>query len=332
MNVRRAVIAVVTAGTMLAVGAPVALLAAITGLTPTDASTAVTCQATDQATPTGPDTGPVQIGPVGVINTPTDFADALLVALGDPVTDADVSSIVDWEAREGGNWHNSATFNPLNTTQAEPGSGVTGTQGNIGVYVSWDQGVQATVDTLTNGFYDDIVAALRAGFGLGQGSYAGLLKWSGGGYDHLDDGPVGTVLVATPACTSTALPNAPADLTAAFAYLNAQLGKPYLWGGVGPGAFDCSGLVMMAYAANGITLPRTAAEQYVATASSAVPYSQATPGMLLFWSFDGQGADAHHVAVYLGNGMMIDAPHTGDVVKVEPVWLSSDFLGVATIP
>ncbi len=64
---------------------------------------------------------------------------------------------------EGGHWHNDAKYNPLNTTQSEPGAGNTGTQGNIKVYRNWNQGVDATVATLKNGRYGGIISALKSG-------------------------------------------------------------------------------------------------------------------------------------------------------------------------
>lgn len=95
--------------------------------------------------------------------TPETWADALLKNLGLPVTPGNERAIVSWEKAEGGNWHNSATFNPLNTTQPEPGSHGTGTQGNIQAYTSWEQGLQGTVQTLTNGRYANILTQLRGG-------------------------------------------------------------------------------------------------------------------------------------------------------------------------
>ena len=123
------------------------------------------------------------IGAGGI--TPRNFAAALLTAVGAPLSKANISSIVDWEAREGGNWRNTARFNPLNTTQPEPGYSETGTQGNIGSYTSWAQGLQATVTTLENGDYNDILAALRSGTGLGGGDYSGLYTWSGHSYSSV---------------------------------------------------------------------------------------------------------------------------------------------------
>lgn len=91
--------------------------------------------------------------------TPTTFASAVLSGLGIGSTQQAVSDMVAWEAQEGGNWNNSAQFNPLNTTLNEPGAGNTGTQGNIKSYATWAQGVQATVSTLRS--YTGILNALR---------------------------------------------------------------------------------------------------------------------------------------------------------------------------
>jgi len=71
--------------------------------------------------------------------------------------------MVGWMRAEGGHYHNDAKYNPLNTTQPEPGAGNTGTQGNIKVYRSWNQGIDATVKTLRNGNYGGIINALRSG-------------------------------------------------------------------------------------------------------------------------------------------------------------------------
>ena len=126
------------------------------------------------------------IGSGGI--TPTNFATALLNAIGAPLTNANVKSIVDWEALEGGNWKNTARFNPLNTTQAEPGYSETGAQGNIGSYTSWAQGLQATATTLDESMYSDIRAALMTGTGLGGKTLTGLHDWSAGPSAPADKG------------------------------------------------------------------------------------------------------------------------------------------------
>lgn len=108
---------------------------------------------------------------------------------------------------------------------------------------------------------------------------------------------------------------------AAINAASTQLGKPYVYGGSGPDVWDCSGLTQWAYRQAGVNLPRTAAEQYLAVAAK-VPLGQLEPGDLLFWATDlSNPATIHHVAIYLGNGQMIAAPHTGTVVQVQPVYL-----------
>lgn len=115
--------------------------------------------------------------------TPEKFARQLLQELGAPVTNANVQSIVNWYGHEGGNWHNTASYNPLNTTLELPGSSVMagGSSAGVQAYTSWQQGLEATVLTLENGDYNDILQALRSGNGL-TGYYQGLEIWSGNGY------------------------------------------------------------------------------------------------------------------------------------------------------
>lgn len=95
----------------------------------------------------------------------------------------------------------------------------------------------------------------------------------------------------------------------------AQVGTPYIWGGETPGVgFDCSGLVQAAYKVAGISLPRVAQDQYDGTAKLG-PGNPVEPGDLIF--FGGGPSDVTHVGIYVGNGQMVDAPHTGADVRVE---------------
>jgi cell wall-associated NlpC family hydrolase len=113
---------------------------------------------------------------------------------------------------------------------------------------------------------------------------------------------------------------------AALKFALAHLGWPYLWGGEGPGGFDCSGLVQAAYQAAGILLPRVAQDQYYATTKLG-PNEALKPGDLLFF---GTAGNIHHVGIYLGGGLMVDAPHPGAVVRIESyAW--QDYFG-ATRP
>ncbi len=106
-------------------------------------------------------------------------------------------------------------------------------------------------------------------------------------------------------CT-TPLP-APSEVAGrAIQFALGEVGKPYVWGATGPDAYDCSGLMLRAYQAAGITLPRVARQQYWAGAQ--LPVRQAQPGDLLFWGYDTSNPDSiHHVAMYLGNGRMVEA-------------------------
>jgi len=123
---------------------------------------------------------------------------------------------------------------------------------------------------------------------------------------------------------------APNNLVAvAIAAARAQLGVPYVWGGTSPAGFDCSGLTQWAYAHAGIQLPRVAADQYNAGPHPSL--TQLLPGDLLFWATDTSNPTTiHHVTMYIGNGQMIAAPHTGTVVQIQPVYMPG-FIG-ATRP
>ncbi len=113
--------------------------------------------------------------------------------------------------------------------------------------------------------------------------------------------------------------------SAALDFARAQLGKPYVWGATGPDSFDCSGLTQAAYTAAGVRLPRVAQDQWFA--GPHVDLGAIQPGDLLFWASDTSApATIHHVAFYLGSGQILAAPHTGDVVKVEPLYLEG-YLG-----
>jgi cell wall-associated NlpC family hydrolase len=100
----------------------------------------------------------------------------------------------------------------------------------------------------------------------------------------------------------------------------AQLGTPYLWGGEEPGGFDCSGLVQYSYATAGLQLPRTAQTQYdhgpLLPLVTDTTYGLA-PGDLVFFGSDTRHVS--HVGIALGQGRMVDAPHTGALVRVEPI-------------
>ena len=97
-----------------------------------------------------------------------------------------------------------------------------------------------------------------------------------------------------------------------------QIGKPYRWGATGPDSFDCSGLVRFAYAHAGLSLPRTSRQQW--SAGRHVQVADLRPGDLVFFAHDpDRPATIHHVGMYVGQGLMVHAPHTGALVRVDAV-------------
>ncbi|MEW1861449.1 MULTISPECIES: NlpC/P60 family protein [unclassified Streptomyces] len=117
------------------------------------------------------------------------------------------------------------------------------------------------------------------------------------------------------AAKGTDAPVAPVNSSAAdqaIAFARKQIGKPYVWGATGPDSYDCSGLTQAAYKAAGIDLPRTTYDQV--DVGTRVSEADLQPGDLIFFY-----SDVSHVGLYIGNGEMIHAPHTGTVVKIAPI-------------
>ena len=144
--------------------------------------------------------------------------------------------------------------------------------------------------------------------------------YASGGYSVAPS--VGSPAASTAACVqlagtvisgSTTVPNQ--AVSAAIAFARQQIGKPYLWGGTGPDAFDCSGLVMMAYQAAGVDIPRTSEAQWAW--GPQVPSSQVEPGDLVFFAgSDGTATNPGHVGLVIGGGKMIEAYATGFPIRI----------------
>jgi peptidoglycan DL-endopeptidase CwlO len=100
---------------------------------------------------------------------------------------------------------------------------------------------------------------------------------------------------------------------AAINFARQQLGEPYVYAAAGPGQWDCSGLTMVAWAHGGITMNHNALDQY--TRLPKVPIDQLQPGDLVFF-----GNPIHHVGIYVGAGIMIEAPHTGAFVRYASIF------------
>ncbi len=135
--------------------------------------------------------------------------------------------------------------------------------------------------------------------------------------------PAGSVSTAGGAMTA-------AELTAALRAAESRQGLPYVWGAAGPSSFDCSGLVQWSFAQAGVRMPRVAADQ--ARTGPAVPASQLQPGDLLFYHTDPTAPGyISHVAIYLGNGWMIQAPQPGMNVQIVPANFGSQFAGAVRV-
>jgi peptidoglycan DL-endopeptidase CwlO len=119
---------------------------------------------------------------------------------------------------------------------------------------------------------------------------------------------------STTSCSSlTGLPAPPnAQAKAAVDAALSKCGSPYVWAAAGPSSFDCSGLTMWAWQHGGVSLPHQSGEQY--NSGTHVSQSELLPGDLVFFY-----SPIHHVGLYIGNGLMVHAPQTGDVVKVTPI-------------
>ena len=112
------------------------------------------------------------------------------------------------------------------------------------------------------------------------------------------------------------LPGPLSTTSVALSWAFSELGKSYVWGATGPDTFDCSGLTQYVWQQAGVDIPRVAADQDSWTIP--VPLSELLPGDLVFFG----KSDVHHVGIYIGGGLMINAPHTGDVVRVSSIWWS----------
>ena len=171
-------------------------------------------------------------------------------------------------------------------------------KGEIGTLIAQEQARQAAAERAAS-------AARAAQIQAAAQSAAAASSSVGGGTPGFDPGNV-------------AIPNAPAPSSgaaAAVAYAKAQLGKPYQYAATGPDSFDCSGLTMMAWAAGGVSMPHYSGAQ--GAMFPRVPDSQLQPGDLSIYY-----PDHHHVAIYVGGGMTVAATHTGDFVRLQPVFRS----------
>jgi cell wall-associated NlpC family hydrolase len=116
------------------------------------------------------------------------------------------------------------------------------------------------------------------------------------------------------------LPPPPPGAAGAIEEARRQLGKPYVYGGAGPDAFDCSGLTAWAWGHAGHPLPHSSEAQYAVTTH--IPVADLQPGDLVFY-----GSPPHHVGIYVGGGTMINALHSGTNVEYDSIYMEGDLIG-----
>jgi cell wall-associated NlpC family hydrolase len=111
----------------------------------------------------------------------------------------------------------------------------------------------------------------------------------------------------------------------AISFAKDQLGEPYVWGATGPDSWDCSGLTMRSWEAGGISLPHYSVAQY--DESTPIAPSDLRPGDLVFWGDSNDSSSIYHVAMYIGDGQIIQAPRTGRDVEIVSMyyWIPPNF-------
>ncbi len=202
--------------------------------------------------------------------------------------------------------------------------------GVASVYEPADAIAGAAKYLLAHGVQNNVSGAIFAYNHL-QSYVQTVLYWAGvysrGGYTESN-----TTTVSAPECLTSAQTTAVPNhlVSTAVGYAREQLGKPYLWGGTGPDAFDCSGLMMMAYRAAGISIPRTSQLQWAW--GPKIPASQVRPGDLVFFAgSDGTPTAPGHVGLVIGKGMMLEAYATGFPIRISAYGTSAAAAGDGTV-
>ena len=190
----------------------------------------------------------------------------------------------------------SSTRNQLQSTVSAERSALAQAQGQLAQMVAADQAAAAAAAARE-------AAARQAAAAAAAAAEAGR-RGSGGGNDAGITGNGAVPITAPPQSGAAGV---------ALQWAQRELGKPYEYGAAGPDSFDCSGLMMYIFGQAGVSLPHSAAGQWDDT--TRISYAQAQPGDLVFFY---QPVD--HVGIYIGNGEMIDAPHTGANVEYDPIW------------
>jgi peptidoglycan DL-endopeptidase CwlO len=195
--------------------------------------------------------------------------------------------------------------------------------GIASVYEPADAVAGAAKYLLRNGVQSNVRGAIFAYNHL-ESYVQAVLYWAStyaqGGYT------VGPVTVAQQCSTlvSSQVPNH--VVSVAIAYAEAQIGKPYQWGGTGPDAFDCSGLVMMAYRQAGVDIPRTSEEQW-AWGPKIQPGHEEPGDLVFFAGSDGTRTNPGHVGLVIGKDKMVEAYATGFAIRISSFGTSNSAPG-----
>ncbi len=197
--------------------------------------------------------------------------------------------------------------------------------GIASVYEPADAIAGAAKYLVAHGVQNNVSGAIFAYNHLTSPTCRSVLHWAGvyanGGFS-VTAASAGGAVTAAQCLASAATGGGPGSAQApnqavatAIAFARSQIGKPYLWGGTGPDAFDCSGLMMMAYRSAGINIPRTSEEQWTWGPRVAPGHEQ--PGDLVFFAgSDGTTTSPGHVGMVIGHGMMIEAYATGFPIRI----------------
>ncbi|MFD9064400.1 NlpC/P60 family protein [Kitasatospora purpeofusca] len=184
---------------------------------------------------------------------------------------------------------------------------------------TFDCALAAYVAKVPGDRQSNMLAAYNAGPGA-------VTKYQGVPPYRETQGYVRNILATSRSFAAPAAPGAPVEVSAqsagAIYFAQGKLGTPYLWGGDGlesqNGRFDCSGLTRAAFESVGILLPRVANDQWYAGPHPS--RDQLRPGDLVFWATDlTDPRSIHHVGIYVGGGYMINAPHTGAVIRYDKI-------------
>ncbi len=156
--------------------------------------------------------------------------------------------------------------------------------------------------------------------GGGSGGSSGSGPGGGGGGQDPGGSTGGSAPAGPPSGSSSGSSN---GAQAAIEFARSQLGKPYEWAADGPSTFDCSGLTMRAWQQGGVSLPHYSVAQYAQ--SLKVSLDDLRPGDLVFFASGSDYRSIYHVGLFIGGGQMIEAPYTGESVRVSSIYRSSLF-------